>query len=430
MVWIPSKKTLKILARTKRRRRRRRVARVFLFIGIIFVLTSASVATEHDLMVQVDAVTANHQFDFVNWISLAAASEVKRQVVPYAVPVDPLDQRLLVDTYLEQEAEIRRLKQEINRIYAGAESPRKAGDAAAPLEQDLAQQKKKQAQLIPQVETIISRQIEVVLKEEGFSFAGKPFPPVAFRLVNPPTALILSPRDKIERKHFFALEPGLDTATRTEIEETLHRRGDISSYITNVGGLGSYPTMVVGNNWLPWLVETTAHEWTHNYLYTFPTNIAWGYGDFPRLTTINETTASLVGQEIGRKVITRFYPDWVDKLPPLNEQGEPEPREPSEFQLAMRRIRQTVDELLADGKIEEAEAFMEEERVKLVGQGHNLRRLNQAYFAFHGSYALSPASIDPTRAQNRQPRAGRHPRLQTQGRARIHGLPPTSPSGT
>jgi hypothetical protein len=31
--------------------------------------------------------------------------------------------------------------------------------------------------------------------------------------------------------------------------------------------------------------------------------------------------------------------------------------------------------------------------------------LNQAYFAFHGSYALSPASVDPTRNQLRQLRA-------------------------
>ena len=71
----------------------------------------------------------------------------------------------------------------------------------------------------------------------------------------------------------------------------------------------------------------------------------------------------------------------------------------------MRRIRLQVDELLAQGKIEEAEAYMETERLKLVEQGHPLRRLNQAYFAFHGAYAASPASVDPTGAQLRHLRA-------------------------
>jgi hypothetical protein len=61
--------------------------------------------------------------------------------------------------------------------------------------------------------------------------------------------------------------------------------------------------------------------------------------------------------------------------------------------------------LLAENKIEAAEAFMEAERLKLVEQGYPLRKLNQAYFAFHGSYALSPGSIDPTGTQLRQLRA-------------------------
>ena len=148
-----------------------------------------------------------------------------------------------------------------------------------------------------------------------------------------------------------------------------------------------------------------AHEWTHNYLFTFPTNIAWGYQSYPYLTTINETTATIAGKEISRKVITRFYPQWVDQLPPADEAGIPIPREPSEFDLAMQRIRQQVDKLLAEGKIEQAENYMETERVKLAKKGYNLRRLNQAYFAFHGSCAFGPDSIDPIGPQLRQLRA-------------------------
>jgi hypothetical protein len=71
----------------------------------------------------------------------------------------------------------------------------------------------------------------------------------------------------------------------------------------------------------------------------------------------------------------------------------------------MRRIRLHVDELLAKGRVVEAEDYMEQERQKLVAAGHRLRRLNQAYFAFHGSYATSPASVDPIGPWLRQLRA-------------------------
>jgi len=335
------------------------------------------------------------QFDFVNWISLALVDEAHRRWA--AQPVGSLaQQRATVQTYLDLESERQQLEQEITRLYAQNNAA-----AAAEPEARQADIRRRQADIAPQVETIIARQIETVLAEEGFTLGGYVMPPVAFRLIEPPTTLIISPRDKIERQNFMGLDPGLSVARRTQIEDTLQQRGDVSAYVTDVGGLGSYPTMVANSSFLPWLIDATAHEWTHNYLYTFPTAIAWGYGDDHHLTTVNETTASLVGEEISRKVITRFYPNWVAWLPPLNAEGKPA-RAPSEFQLAMRQIRLHVDALLADGKIEEAERYMEAERVKLVAQGHNLRRLNQAYFAFHGSYALSPSSPDPTGAQLRQ----------------------------
>ena len=65
----------------------------------------------------------------------------------------------------------------------------------------------------------------------------------------------------------------------------------------------------------------------------------------------------------------------------------------------MRKTRERVDELLSAGKVEEAEAYMEERRLVFVEQGHNLRKLNQAYFAFYGSYATSPSSGNPIGGQ-------------------------------
>jgi hypothetical protein len=38
---------------------------------------------------------------------------------------------------------------------------------------------------------------------------------------------------------------------------------------------------------------------------------------------------------------------------------------------------------------------MEERRVELNGHGYRVRKINQAYFAFHGSYGESPSSVSP-----------------------------------
>jgi len=49
--------------------------------------------------------------------------------------------------------------------------------------------------------------------------------------------------------------------------------------------------------------------------------------------------------------------------------------------------------LLDRGEIDEAESFMENSRQTLVQQGYQLRKLNQAYFAFHGNYTEASASV-------------------------------------
>jgi hypothetical protein len=61
----------------------------------------------------------------------------------------------------------------------------------------------------------------------------------------------------------------------------------------------------------------------------------------------------------------------------------------------MREIRKTVDKYLAQGEIEQAEEFMEQKRQYLVSMGYYIRKLNQAYFAWHGTYADKPTSISP-----------------------------------
>jgi hypothetical protein len=173
----------------------------------------------------------------------------------------------------------------------------------------------------------------------------------------------------------------------------------------HIGGVGVYPTMVMRTTDTRWLLSTVAHEWIHNYLTLRPLGVL--YSETPELRTMNETTASIAGNEIGNLVIERFYPELLTASRPRPglisapfEHPDPAelPRPPFDFREQMRETRVTVDNLLAEGRIEEAESYMEERRLLFLQNGYLLRKINQAYFAFFGAYADSPggaAGEDP-----------------------------------
>jgi hypothetical protein len=134
-----------------------------------------------------------------------------------------------------------------------------------------------------------------------------------------------------------------------------------------------------------------AHEWIHNFLTFRP--LGWAYDASAETRTMNETTASLLGKALGRAMLERYYPDLVPPPPPQTAAPATETPPPAfDFNREMHETRVEVDRLLAEGKVEEAEAYMEARRQRLVEHGYVIRRLNQAYFAFHGAYADSPES--------------------------------------
>jgi hypothetical protein len=79
----------------------------------------------------------------------------------------------------------------------------------------------------------------------------------------------------------------------------------------------------------------------------------------------------------------------------------PKPPPPGvwDYDREMYQTRVHVDELLAAHEVEEAEAYMEERRQAFVEHGDNIRKLNQAWFAFYGSYATSPSVVNPIGGQ-------------------------------
>ena len=73
-----------------------------------------------------------------------------------------------------------------------------------------------------------------------------------------------------------------------------------------------------------------------------------------------------------------------------------------DFNAEMRETRLTVDRMLESGDVDGAEEYMESRREEFVSGGHPIRKLNQAFFAFYGAYAESPASSSPIGGQVRR----------------------------
>ena len=119
------------------------------------------------------------------------------------------------------------------------------------------------------------------------------------------------------------------------------------------------------------------------------------------MRTINETVADMGGQEIGRLVVKRYYAEEAQGS--VQQVGGE--TSAARFNKMLRETRLTVDKYLAEGQVDAAEAFMEERRQMLAAEGFPIRKLNQAYFAFHGAYADSPASVSPIGAELAQLRA-------------------------
>jgi hypothetical protein len=248
----------------------------------------------------------------------------------------------------------------------------------------------------PAVEQVIERQVGQVLAEEGFGLGSLALPPVQFAFVEPPKKLVVSPRDRIETIYARMLDATISLEEVERGEQTIRHDQNLSAYVTNIGGLGAYPAMVIDNASLEWILSTVAHEWVHNYLTFFP--LGFNYGANSDTIIINETVADIVGNEVGAEALRRFYPDLAPPPPPLAAEGEasplPRPRT-FDFGANMRETRLLVDTLLAQGRVEEAEQYMERRRQYFVANGYPLRVLNQGYFAFHGSYGTGPAATSP-----------------------------------
>jgi hypothetical protein len=355
----------------------KKIAIIFIIGFCAIFLLNRSQYYAQDTTSRVRNFTRGGEFDYISWTleSLKAkAAEFSTGIPRY---LSTKQQHDAVVRYSELVRELDSVSAEIRQIYADPGSKE------------------------PEIEAVLQQQLSAVVGDLGLTFLGQPLPAVLFDVTPLPMALIVSPRNAIRQDANISMLPDITLDQIDALEKKVAGGLDVSALVVPVGGIGMYPTMVMSSSDLPWLIETVSHEWIHNYLTLHPLGI--NYETTPELRTMNETAASIAGKEISEVVIARYYPELVPQPTPESKSdpssSAPEDYKPRfNFNREMHTTRIVADGLLERGLIDRAEKFMDDQREVFWKNGYQIRKINQAYFAFYGAYADQPggaAGEDP-----------------------------------
>lgn len=269
-------------------------------------------------------------------------------------------------------------------------------------------------------EEFLAHEITEALIAEGIS----PLPAVEFEIVTQLRELVISPREEItiiqrtlqigdtgplgedlsperieeiERRASYGSFSSLTSWDEEAFELTKDEEPRFSALVVRLGGV-ALSTPVVATHNLRVMALTIAHEWAHRYLVYagFGYYISFGYYP-PEMRMLNEITADIVSSEIASRVFRKY--GW--RMPEGHRNCLRE---------ELRPIRITTEQLLAEGRIEEAEAWMEGQRVLLCEQGSCPRKINQAFLALCEAYGGGAEGDNPIPGAMRQLRT-RYPTL-------------------
>jgi hypothetical protein len=371
-----------------------RFLRISILVLILALLLGGAAIPPASLASQVRAFARDYHFDFGTWTLEAVGAKLAGWGLSLERFLTPEAQSQLVLVYLNQVGRVNSLNAEILAVYTNPNIP--SPDLySQPLRIALQNELDYLASLAPLAEAVLQNQLMDILHETGLSFLGQAFPPSLYQVSEIPQNLVISPRTEIRREMDLSLSPGISIDSKVKLEDIIFSELDHAALVVPIGGIGTYPTMVMQSSNLIWLTEVIAHEWVHNFLTLRPLGIMYLASE--ELRTINETTATLAGQELGWMIMEKYYPDQIppNMLPP-HITTAPAPLETVldpdvfDFHTEMRLTRIEADRLLADGDVEGAEAYMAARRQVFWDNGYPIRRLNQAYFAFHGAYGGTP----------------------------------------
>jgi hypothetical protein len=253
----------------------------------------------------------------------------------------------------------------------------------------------RRAELRPQAEAALERVVASAYRDGGLT-RSEPlpldnlFPPILVALTPPPNVFGIAPRTAL-RVVGSSVVQAMDVPAQERLEASADST-DVSSLVAPIGGLATYPSMVLEDSAPEQVLAAVAHEWLHQYLIFYP--LGRGYWNSQETREINETTADMIGIEVGGQLAGS-----LGLVPP----GRTPPQAPTpsafDFRGFMRDTRAQTETLLGEGQVSAAEAYMRARRDELQQHGYQIRKLNQAYFALYGSYgdaaAASPANPIP-----------------------------------
>ncbi|HHX08207.1 MAG TPA: hypothetical protein GX730_02065 [Chloroflexi bacterium] len=368
----------------------RRVKLFLVFCVLAFLISAADIAAGNPLDFIGNLVRWN-EFDFVSWELNALFERASAAALKLEKFIPDEKQSEIVLSYLDQVGVVESLQEELE-ILSFDPAAAASFQAQAEIYRKYQEETERMHRMGRLAESILQNQAERSLLKMGFGLGGQVLPPLLFKVTDLPLNLIISPREEIRTLKSISLKSGMDPLEKDALETNIYQNLSLSALVEPVGGIGAYPTMVMRSRDINWLTEIISHEWIHNYLTFYPLGIR--YFENNQIRTINETTANLSGKEVGQRILIDYYPAYVrfdylqgrdpsTVLPGIQE-------EKFDYRAQMRETRVTVDYLLSKGYIDQAEAYMEARREFFWENGYRLRKINQAYFAFYGSYNDTP----------------------------------------
>jgi len=378
---------------------------LLVFLCAVMIALTESVVVISTPKDQARQLTRKLEFDYIAWTLKAADIKAAGGNIGVTQRLSPARQHQVVVRYFDLVEQLEVLQGQIQQVYSdpAIENPREEAAEKLTLQEELQSALTK---LDPIVEAILQQQVTETLIKMGIPRLGEVLPPVLYHTSATPRSLIMSPRERIEQDVSISLMADMTLEEMSQLEANAEKETGQSALVVGTGGIGVYPTMIMRTSSLDWVVNTIAHEWTHNYLTLRVLGL--NYETTPELRVMNETTASIAGNEIGEQVIQTYYPEIAASKGQSGRKFAPIEDDAFDFNSEMHLTRIRVDSLLEEGRIEEAEQYMEQRRQFFVDHGYLIRKLNQAYFAFYGAYADSPVSAageDPVGEAVREMRA-------------------------
>ncbi|HDQ72425.1 MAG TPA: hypothetical protein ENN19_10050, partial [Chloroflexi bacterium] len=250
----------------------RRWESILVFIALLLVLTVEG-PPPGLIDTQVHRLLSGERFDFVDWEIAAVTGKLLHGLIAPQRYMDEAARRDFVLDYLDRVQRIHHLEREIYLVYTDPDVADAYAETAGQ-RAHLAEMRRQQRHRQQFAEAILEEQIACVLLDEGFGWMGQVFPPVWGHFTPLPRLLIISPRERIERIYSLFLQHGLEVAEQEMIEAQVESAddialstrvnspqaavGDVSSLVTDIGGLAAYPAMLLESGNIAWIADVMA----------------------------------------------------------------------------------------------------------------------------------------------------------------------------